>query len=40
VVYAAGPTGVLAVQAPQGANLGLVHLEARRIAREVAEALA
>jgi predicted regulator of Ras-like GTPase activity (Roadblock/LC7/MglB family) len=40
VVYAAGPTGVLAVQAPQEANLGLVHLESRRIAREVAGALA
>jgi predicted regulator of Ras-like GTPase activity (Roadblock/LC7/MglB family) len=29
VVYSAGDKGVLAVAAPMGANLGLIHLEAR-----------
>ena len=38
-VYAAGPTAVLAVIAADGANLGRVHLEARRCAAKVAAAL-
>lgn len=40
VVYGAGPEAVLAVIAPEGTNLGLLHHEARRIARRIAEALA
>ncbi len=39
VVYAAGDKGVMAVQAPQGANLGLIHLEARSVASRVAQIL-
>ncbi|MDW8091787.1 MAG: roadblock/LC7 domain-containing protein [Meiothermus sp.] len=39
VVYAAGERGVLAVSAPAGANLGLVHLEARQAAAQIAQAL-
>ena len=36
-LYAAGPKGVLAVIAPKGGNAGLIHLEARGIAKEVGE---
>ncbi|WP_347240698.1 roadblock/LC7 domain-containing protein [Thermus sp.] len=39
VVYSAGDKGVLAVAAPAGANLGLIHLEARQMAQRIAEAL-
>lgn len=39
VVYEAGEKGVLAVAAPQGANLGLIHLEAREAAKELRELL-
>lgn len=39
VVYSAGEKGVLAVTAPRGSNLGLVHLEARAVARKVAALL-
>jgi predicted regulator of Ras-like GTPase activity (Roadblock/LC7/MglB family) len=39
-VYSAGPLAVLAVIAVEGANLGRVHIEARRCARKIAEALA
>ncbi|UZX14748.1 roadblock/LC7 domain-containing protein [Thermus sp. PS18] len=39
VVYAAGDRGVLAVSAPMGANLGLIHLEARQAAARIARAL-
>ena len=39
VVYAAGDRGVLAVAAPAGANLGLIHLEARDFANRLAQAL-
>jgi len=39
VVYAAGQRGVLAVIAPRDVNLGLLHLEAREIARKMAEVL-
>ncbi|MCX7850789.1 roadblock/LC7 domain-containing protein [Thermus sp.] len=40
VVYAAGDKGVLAVTAPMGANLGLIHLEARQAAGRIAQTLA
>ncbi|WP_234553998.1 roadblock/LC7 domain-containing protein [Thermus caliditerrae] len=40
VVYAAGDKGVLAVTAPMGANLGLIHLEARSAAAHIAQTLA
>ncbi|MCS7219184.1 MAG: roadblock/LC7 domain-containing protein [Thermus sp.] len=40
VVYAAGDKGVLAVTAPMGANLGLIHLEARQAAARIAQVLA
>lgn len=40
VVYSAGEKGVLAVTAPMGANLGLIHLEARQAAGRIAGALA
>src|ERR1039457_2246865 len=36
-LYAAGSKAVLAVMAPQGANAGLVHLEARTAAKEIGE---
>jgi len=36
VVYKSGDTGVLAVQAPSLANLGLIHLEARTTAETLA----
>ncbi len=39
VVYAAGDKGVMAVQTPAGANLGLVHLEARSAAGRVMQIL-
>lgn len=39
VVYSAGRVAVLAVMASEGANLGRVHLEARRCATRVAGAL-
>lgn len=39
VVYSAGQRAVLAVLASEGANLGRVHLQARRCASAVAEAL-
>jgi len=39
VVYSAGERGVLAVAAPMGANLGLIHLEARGAAQRIAQAL-
>jgi predicted regulator of Ras-like GTPase activity (Roadblock/LC7/MglB family) len=34
-VYSAGTKGVLAVIAPKGGNAGLVHLEARQVAKDV-----
>ncbi|WP_114314166.1 roadblock/LC7 domain-containing protein [Thermus caldifontis] len=40
VIYAAGDRGVLAVTAPTGANLGLIHLEARQAAARIARLLA
>jgi predicted regulator of Ras-like GTPase activity (Roadblock/LC7/MglB family) len=36
-VYAAGSKAVLAVLSSQGANAGLIHLEARSVAKEIAE---
>lgn len=36
-LYSAGNKGVLAVLGPAGCNAGLVHLEARGIAREIGE---
>jgi len=39
VVYSAGEKGVLAVAAPMGANLGLIHLEARGAAQKIAQIL-
>ena len=36
-VYSAGPKAVLAVLSPQGGNAGLIHLEARTTAKEIAE---
>jgi Uncharacterized distant relative of homeotic protein bithoraxoid len=39
VVYSAGEKGVLAVTAPMGANLGLIHLEARGAAQKIAQIL-
>ena len=38
-IYAAGTKGVLAVVAPTGVNLGLLHMEARDAAQEVAVTL-
>ena len=38
-VYSAGPMAVLAALASEGANLGRVHLEARRCAARIAAAL-
>lgn len=40
MVYAAGEKGVLAVTAPAGANLGLIHLEARQFAQQITQVLA
>ncbi|MDX6682411.1 MAG: uncharacterized protein QOG94_2450 [Solirubrobacteraceae bacterium] len=39
VVYSVGRVAVLAVMASEGANLGRVHLEARRCAAKIARAL-
>ncbi len=36
-VYSAGSKAVLAVVTPQGANAGLIHLEARQAAKEIGE---
>ena len=36
-IYAAGPRAVLALAAPSAANAGLIHLEARGVARGFAE---
>ncbi len=36
-LYSAGAKGVLAVMGPAGCNAGLVHLEARSVAREIGE---
>ncbi len=39
-VYSAGPRGVLAVLAGPEANVGLIHLEARSVARRIEQVLA
>jgi predicted regulator of Ras-like GTPase activity (Roadblock/LC7/MglB family) len=36
-LYSAGTKGVLAVIAPKGGNSGLVHLEARAVAKDVGD---
>src|SRR5271155_5526193 len=36
-VYSAGSKAVLAVLSPQGGNAGLIHLEARTIAKDIAD---
>src|SRR5262249_44152808 len=36
-LYSAGTKGVLAVIAPKGGNAGLVHLEARAVAKDVGD---
>jgi uncharacterized protein len=36
-VYSAGVKAILAVVTPQGANAGLIHLEARQVAKEIGE---
>src|SRR5579863_7298470 len=36
-IYSAGPKAVLAVMGPMGSNAGLIHLEARGIAKEIGE---
>ena len=36
-IYSAGPKAVLAILAPQTANAGLVHLEARAAAKEIGD---
>lgn len=36
-LYSAGAKGVLAVMGPSGCNAGLVHLEARGVAKDVSE---
>ena len=36
-LYSAGNKGVLAVIAPKGGNAGLVHLEARGVAKEIGD---
>lgn len=38
-VYAAGAKAVLAVMGPMGSNAGLIHLEARTAAKEIADLL-
>ena len=38
-IYAAGTKGVLAVLAPSGGNVGLLHLEARSAAQRIATVL-
>lgn len=39
IVYSAGEKGVLAVSASASSNLGLIHLESRGIAEEIAQLL-
>jgi predicted regulator of Ras-like GTPase activity (Roadblock/LC7/MglB family) len=36
-VYSAGTKAVLAVLSPQGGNAGLIHLEARSVAKDIGE---
>lgn len=36
-VYSAGPKAVLAVMGPMGSNAGLIHLEAREAAKQIAD---
>ncbi len=36
-IYSAGPKAVLAVMGPMGSNAGLIHLEARGIAKEIGD---
>ena len=36
-VYSAGTKAVLAVMSPQGGNAGLIHLEARTVAKEIGD---
>ena len=36
-VYSAGAKAVLAVMGPMGSNAGLIHLEARNVAKEIGE---
>ena len=36
-VYTAGTKGVLAVIAPKGGNAGLIHLEARAVAKDIGD---
>src|SRR5271163_4750400 len=36
-VYSAGTKAVLAVMSPQGGNAGLIHLEARSIAKDIGD---
>lgn len=38
-IYSAGPKGVLAVLAPPATNVGLIHLEARAAAKEIANVM-
>lgn len=38
-IYAAGSKGVLAVVAPSGANVGLIHMEARSAASQISQTL-
>ncbi len=39
VIYKSGENGVLAVQAPNLANIGLIHLETRSVVQEIANSL-
>jgi predicted regulator of Ras-like GTPase activity (Roadblock/LC7/MglB family) len=36
-IYSAGSKAVLAVMSPQGGNAGLIHLEARSVAKEIGD---
>ena len=36
-IYSAGPKAVLAVMGPMGSNAGLIHLEARGVAKEIGD---
>ena len=36
-IYSAGPKTILAVMGPQGSNAGLIHLEARSTAQDIAQ---
>lgn len=36
-IYSAGPKAILSVLGPQGSNAGLIHLEARAVAQEIAQ---